>query len=110
MASDRRRQQRRKPSGPQITPGFERRAGERRSLNLGAPAPSMWAHLADLVFFRSLGVGLLVHETLIAPASEWTIVMAGIMMFFMPDALRGRNSIGGRLILKKLSQYVDEEK
>ena len=92
-----------------ITPGFEKRSRERRQIDLGAPPPGTKGHLVDLVFFRSLGVGILVHETVLTPQSEWSVIMAGVMMFFMPEAVRGRNSLGASVLRKALTKWLDRE-
>ena len=110
MPRDRRRTpDRRQQTGPQITPGFERRDGERRRVDFGAPKPSAWSHLLDLIFFRSIGVAILAHETVVTKESEWAVIMAGVMMFFMPDALRGKNSLGARIVRRKLQDWADSE-
>jgi hypothetical protein len=87
--------------------GSERRRRERRRIDFGAPKPGAIGHLADLIFFRSIGVGILWHEVVGTPTSEWSVMMAGLAMFFMPDALRGRNSLGARLVLRWLLKAVD---
>lgn len=56
------------------------------------PRTSKFAHLLDVLFFRTLGVGLIVHEVQPKDPADWKVVAAGICMFFMPDALRGQDS------------------
>ena len=52
----------------------------------------------DLIFFRAIGLGLVIHETILTEHSEWELLVAGLCMFLMPDALNGKDSLPGRII------------
>lgn len=76
-----------------------RSSTDRRSLDLGAPPPSAWAHLFDVLFFRILGVAMIANEVVGRGQADWHIVVAGFGAFFMPDWLRGKSSPFVRAIL-----------
>lgn len=42
---------------------------------------------------------MIVHETALTEKADWTIVIGAICMFFVPDWLRGRDSIPARALL-----------
>ena len=56
------------------------------------------SHLLDLVFFRTLGVGTLIHEVAVTPQAETPVIVGALCLFFMPDWLRGRNSLPMQLL------------
>ena len=63
------------------------------------PRASTRAHLLDLLFFRILGLGMIYHEVAVTAAAEWPIILGAICMFFMPDWLRGTDSIPARVLI-----------
>ena len=71
------------------------------------PTPaSVRAHLADVLFFRLLATCGLVHETAFSQSAEWPIVIGAICLFFMPDWLRGKDSIPGRVLVALASRQA----
>lgn len=71
------------------------------------PAPtSTWSHVLDVIFFRLLGVALIAGEVVPRPPADWHVLVAGFGMFFMPDALRGRNSLPVQLARRWLERRV----
>lgn len=58
----------------------------------------------DIIFFRTLGVGLLLHETILTEDSEWELIVAGLCMFLMPDVINGRTSVAARIIERILGR------
>lgn len=65
-----------------------------------AALPSRRSHLLDVLFFRLLATGTLVHEVLLTETAETTILVGAICLFFMPDWLRGKDSIPARLLAR----------
>jgi hypothetical protein len=57
------------------------------------PPLGAWGHLLDLLFWRAMGMAMLTHEYALTPAAEWPLVVGGFCAFFMPDWLRGTNSL-----------------
>lgn len=55
-------------------------------------------HVLDVIFFRILGVALLYHETRAVDVADKWLVGAGVFMFFVPDWLRGRDSLPARAV------------
>ncbi len=77
----------------QIGTGQEPTSEERRT----APEP-LKAHLFDILFFRLLALAILANEIGPKQAADWHVLVAGFGMFFMPDAIRGRNSLPLQLV------------
>ena len=71
----------------------ERRPVQRQRRKTAAPPETTGAlgHVIDAVFFRVLAVWLLVDLSDRAGTLEMIAVFFGL--FFMPDALRGKNSL-----------------
>jgi uncharacterized membrane protein YhhN len=65
---------------------------------LTAPRFGWLGHIVDVIFFRILGVALLYHETKIVETADKWLVGAGVFMFFVPDWLRGRDSLPARAL------------
>jgi hypothetical protein len=57
------------------------------------------AHWLDVLFFRLLATGGLIHEIVLTPQAEWPILVGAIWLFFMPDLLRGKDSIAARALI-----------
>lgn len=56
--------------------------------------------IVDLLFFRAVGAWLLYNEATlpVGERSDWELIVAALCMFFMPDAIRGRNSVPAQVI------------
>lgn len=70
---------------------------------------SPWGHLADALTFRTLGGWIIVHEVLDHGGAQWPVLVAGFACFFMPDAMRGKDSPLLRLVAAWRGQPQPEE-
>lgn len=73
---------------------------------------SALGHVVDAMTFRTLGVWIIIHEVIDIRGPDWQAIVAGFACFFMPDALRGRDSVWLRAILRLLpaaSEHPEEK-
>ena len=67
-------------------------------------------HLIDAIIFRTSGFLLLYNEARLEKDADWEIIVAAICLFFMPDAIRGKNSLPFRVIEKLIGIEDDSKK
>lgn len=60
--------------------------------------------IVDIIFFRLLGVGILAHETLGTGKSEWSLIVASLCMFLMPDVVKGGGTVPIRIVEKLIGR------